>query len=188
MQPPYHRPKITWEHLVKNWTGTVYPGMTVEESIVKAILDSYENGGADVHVKNLIARNTPITVMSDDLWYRWLQEEPTFSSAVHRGRLLAQEWWMNKGREHLVFRQGQGYEKMDFVGYNFQMKNRFGWTDKNEVTGKDGQNLFSKVVVEIVEPKNNGTQDTSNERTEEDFGGGAEGEESDNPPGGEPQL
>ena len=90
----------------------------------------YEKGGCDVEVKALIYRL--LGKFSNDLWERWMKEEPGFSDTIKLGRMLSESWWRSKGRCNTE------QDKGDDVVFNTQlyhinMKNRFNWSDKQEV-------------------------------------------------------
>ncbi len=96
------------------------------------IIFQYLDGGSDEEVKALIHkwRGT----FSNDLWDRWLKEEPQFSETIKMGRMLSAAWWYKNGRKNLWNKE------FNYVGWYMQMKNRFGWRDKSEMgfTDKDG--------------------------------------------------
>jgi hypothetical protein len=110
------RPKETLDSLPENW----------EEVIIQL----YKEGGSDEEAKAIIAemRGT----FSNDLWERWMLDEPKFSEAIKSGRMFAQGWWMHKGRKSLE------NPTFSYTGWYMNMKNRFGWRDKTstEHTGK----------------------------------------------------
>lgn len=106
------------------------------------ILELYKEGGSDVEVKALIYswRNS----FSNDLWDRWLKEEPVFSETIKKGRMLCEAWWSREGRENLSDR--------DFSPtlWYMNMKNRFGWRDTHDVNSniKGEVNINPKKWVE----------------------------------------
>jgi len=104
----------------------------------ESIIDLYKQGASDVEIKALIYdwRGS----FSNDLWDRWLKEEPDFSETIKRGRLLSEAWWQKEGRTKL------SDQKFSYTGWYMNMKNRFGWADKNEITGKDGKDLNTTIT------------------------------------------
>jgi len=89
------------------------------------ILELYRNGASDVEVKSFIY--TERGSFSNDLWDRWLEEESQFSETIKMGRLLSESWWSKEGRSNLRTKD------FNYVGWYMNMKNRFGWKDRQEI-------------------------------------------------------
>jgi len=109
----------------------------------KQIIDLYTEGHSDVEVKCLIYqwRET----FSNDLWDRWLQEEPEFSETIKKGRKLSEQWWNDIGIQGTV-----GKLPINPTMWIFNMKNRFRWTDR-QATEHTGEVKITKVERTIVE-------------------------------------
>ena len=106
----------------------------------KRIIDLYSDGAADIEVKALIYSMRGS--FSNDLWDRWLVEEPEFSVTVMHGRMLAEAALNRTGRKNLIT---QGFNARL---YETIMRNRYAWNQKVEVSGTDGGPL--EVVVKVV--------------------------------------
>lgn len=63
-----------------------------------------------------------------DSIYEWMNVHEEFSDAIKKGRAYSKGWWLREGRTNL-----QNKEFSPTLWY-MNMKNRFGWSDKNEST------------------------------------------------------
>ncbi len=109
------RPKETLDSFPENWQND--------------ILDLYKEGASDVEIKALICEWRGS--ISNDLWDRWIEEEVQFSETIKIGKLLSESWWNKKGRKNLENKD------FNFTGWYMNMKNRFGWKDRSDVTTND---------------------------------------------------
>ena len=94
--------------------------------------------------------------ISEDLWYRWMDEEPEFSQTVKKARMFCQIWWERQGRK-MTTGEAQG----NATTWIFNMKNRFRWTDRVEQDNLSSDGSFKPVKIEIcgVDPDGNGSDD-----------------------------
>jgi hypothetical protein len=105
------RPKKTLSDLPKNWK--------------QIIVDLKKEGASDVEVRVALD-------ISDDLWKRMIEEIEEFSRTVKKGTDLCEAWWVKAGRT------GIKDKTFNAVLWYMNMKNRFGWKDKSELSGPDG--------------------------------------------------
>lgn len=99
--------------------------LKLPEGWYNSILDLYKQGASDVEIKAWIydARGS----FSNDLWDRWLKDEEQFSETIKIGKILSEAWWSKSGRISLKSKD------FNYVGWYMNMKNRFGWKDKQEL-------------------------------------------------------
>ncbi|MFH2232028.1 MAG: hypothetical protein ABII13_02560 [Patescibacteria group bacterium] len=111
---PVGRPKIKLSDLPDGW----------EEKM----LELGKNGASDVEI-----REEALGGLCHETWIRLIKEEPKFSETVKRTGQACHSWWLKNGRVNL--------ENKDFspVLWYMNMKNRFGWKDKQDLN-VGGQN------------------------------------------------
>lgn len=78
--------------------------------------------------------------VSKQTLYNWIEKYPEFAEAVANGDAASQRWWEDRGREACSNGEFNG------TVWSMNMKNRFGWRDKQEISGEDGGALVVKVV------------------------------------------
>lgn len=102
--------------------------LDLPEGWKETLLELYAQGGSNVEAQALIIdwRGS----CSNDLWARWLKEEPEFSETIKKGKVLCEAWWVKNGRSNLTNKE------FNYTGFYMQMKNRFGWRDKIETDNK----------------------------------------------------
>ena len=71
--------------------------------------------------------------ISRDTFYALSEREPEFSDTVKMCKEYSEAWWHERGRKNLT------NPAFSFTGWYMNMKNRFGWKDKQEISG-DQQN------------------------------------------------
>ncbi len=83
----------------------------------------------------LMSEGSSITEVAADLGItretlnQWEKDDrkPEFAQALSHGRELAEAWWLREGRTNLTNKE------FSYTGWYMNMKNRFGWRDKQDV-------------------------------------------------------
>lgn len=68
-----------------------------------------------------------------DTFGRWQNENEEFSEACKKGEKLSEAWWQRIARENLIYHPKSS--QLNATLWYMNMKNRFGWRDKQELTG-----------------------------------------------------
>lgn len=63
-----------------------------------------------------------------ETFQRWQEEHAQFSESVKKGEMLSQAWWEKLGRQG-----ASAAVDINPTTWIFNMKNRFSWSDKQEV-------------------------------------------------------
>lgn len=113
---------------------------SLPEAWASDVLSIYRDGGSDVEVKALIHEWRGS--FSNDLWDRWLLEEPQFSETIKVGKMLAEAWWSKQGRTNLTAKD------FNYTGWYMNMKNRYGWRDRTDLTSDD--KALTTALVEFI--------------------------------------
>ena len=113
----------------KNKGGRPKKALDLWKGWANDILDLYVDGASDVEIKALIWKKKGS--FSNDLWDRWLDEEKQFSETIKMGRIFSKAWWEKKGRS------GVDSQEINSTMWYMNMKNRYGWKDKQDITSSD---------------------------------------------------
>jgi len=115
-----------------------------ESAMCSKIVDLMREGASKTEVAALLD-------ISRDTMNRWEKDNEEFSDAIKRGSELSQAWWELQGR--IALRD----KSFSYTGWYMNMKNRFGWKDRNiqenlyaDSTGKD-MRVVQDIDREIVE-------------------------------------
>lgn len=102
------RPKITLSDLPDKWQ--------------ESAMELGRVGASDVEI-----RVEALGGICHETWTRLLEEDPIFSETIKKARDLCQLWWERHGRTALRD------DKFSATLWYMNMKNRFGWADKQDI-------------------------------------------------------
>lgn len=92
---------------------------------------------------------------SRETLYEWEGVYSEFSDAKKEAEALCLQWWENAGIAGMLglkqTKDGIPLGTFNAAIWIFNMKNRFNWRDKRELTGKDGERLSVAALVAKVE-------------------------------------
>lgn len=111
---------------------------TWEEKIYKMMAKGY----SDVEIRAALC--TVKDKFSPDMWQVLNSNNDQFVDILNKGRDLQQAWWERKARNSLDAKAFQG------TLWAMNMKNRFGWTDKPDVSIDFGQERLNRIADAIV--------------------------------------
>ena len=121
---PGGRPLKTIEDLPKDWRQTIHNEM--------------KQGASRQEIKAKLC-------ISNDLFARLMREDIEFSDTIKENEALSYAWWLNIARENLKDRS------FSAVLWYMNMKNRFGWKDKQE---KEHKNNTAAVSFDVKKLSN----------------------------------
>jgi len=121
---PVGRPKKTLDCLPDDWEQKMY--------------EMAEEGASEIELRVMLH-------ISDDLWFRFIDEEPDFSRAVKRAKQLCQVWWERHGRK-----MATGARDGNPTVWIFNMKNRFRWADRVEQDNTSSDGSFKPTTINLV--------------------------------------
>ena len=81
--------------------------------------------------------------IAKDTLYNWIKAHKEFSDAIKRGEMLSQVFWEELGLVGTT--EGKNFNATAWI---FNMKNRFNWRDKQDITSDD-KPLPASVVVQL---------------------------------------
>jgi len=119
---PAGRPKKTLECLPDGWQ--------------EKTLGLASEGASDVELRGMLD-------ISDDLWYRFIDEEPEFSRTVKKAHNRCEIWWVKNGRMSLREKE------FNSTLWYMNMKNRFGWADRQEQ--KITHSTPPQIIIQTIE-------------------------------------
>ena len=71
--------------------------------------------------------------------YNWFDNHPELLDAKKKGEDFSKGWWMKQGRTNLKDKE------FNYTGWYMNMKNRFGWADKQQTDVTTGGEKITKV-------------------------------------------
>lgn len=118
---PGGRPPITPSDFPNDWETS--------------IIEQYSEGASDIEIY------AGYLGICHETFTRLIKEEPTFSETIKRGRELSNAWWVKSGRTNLKDKD------FNYTGWYMNMKNRFGWADKQDINNTHTFTQMPKIEV-----------------------------------------
>lgn len=81
--------------------------------------------------------------------YNWIKDNPAFLDAVSIGESKCQFFWETMGVDYTVF--SKNGKQLNGQVYGLNMKNRFNWSDKKEVTTEEKADVSKKFAFDLSE-------------------------------------
>lgn len=113
---PMGRPRTTVNDLPADWK--------------QIIMDCGQEGGSAVEMRCLLG-------IGQTAWETLLKDSSEFQLTVKAAQDLCAVWWERRGRDMATGKDGNA------TVWIFNMKNRFGWRDKQEVDHRSGDGSMS---------------------------------------------
>lgn len=86
--------------------------------------------------------------VDEDTITAWKKRHAEFRRAIERGSCAGLKFWETAGIDGMMGR----IQNFNAASWIFNMKNRFGWRDKRELTGADGDPLIVQIVKHANDP------------------------------------
>lgn len=132
MTNPVGRPRTNIRDLPDGW-----------ENIMR---EAAQEGASDVEVRCLLG-------IGESGWYTLIEDDDDFRRTVKQCKDLCQVWWERQGRK-----MSCGESDGNATTWIFNMKNRFGWHDKQQVDNisSDGSMTPVGITVTFHDPDKSG--------------------------------
>jgi len=86
-------------------------------------------------------------------WYTLLEDSEEFREAERVRNALCEVWWERRGRDMAMGKDGNA------TVWIFNMKNRFGWRDRQDIDHQSTDGSMSPTRIEIVPAKHDHSED-----------------------------
>lgn len=123
------RPRTTTEDLPSDWQ--------------QIMLECGQSGGSAVEARCLLGIGT-------SAWDTLLEDSDEFRATEKERQALCEVWWERQGRR--MTEEGQGNATV----WIFNMKNRFGWRDRQDYNHTSEDFSMSPTRIEVVAPDDHG--------------------------------
>lgn len=115
-------------------TNTLSVGLSMRPSKYKKEFDD----GIIAHMEKGLSFETYAAIISvhRDTLYQWVKDYPEFSDAVKIAKAKCELFWEQLGLNYITHTDSkfESTPKINSAIYIFNMKNRFGWKDRQDVT------------------------------------------------------